>query len=379
MILQETARAIVTVVEYQGQQAVKKTFKKMELERFCEIMRIMFETPRSVRQLAIDIDERSYVMPFYPYTLVSYMEKKDGQADIRSLGRQLALCLFDLWINDYYHCDLHGDNIYVTENGQLFLGDWEHIIKREKGVPFWKSPDLIGGREVHAFWDKRGEVDINKILGVDSRFAVNIAREALRSSLNESGGAYHERVSKGQVYGSIRVPGFEQEGRRDPKARLDQFDVELHGKTILDLGCNAGAMSFEALNRGALYVIGIDLIAQRIQTAKEIASFAGLDDRAEFHKMDFDALFLDIDRADITFAFAIDHQTKDRGQLYDLLYRMTGELLLFESSLQKEYKNDIVFHLQQAGFKVVEYIGDSTESDRKKRCRMCFKAYKERN
>jgi hypothetical protein len=256
------------------------------------------------------------------------------------------------------------------------------VKKKAPRVAFFDSPDLKGGYGTHAHWDKGGHVDIGRILGLDSRFAVNMAKEALTLSLKDSGGAYWERLSAGQIYGTIDVPGFFQEGRRDPKVRLDQFGVDLYGKTVLDMGSNAGAMSFEALNRGATHVRGLELLGPRVQTANLIARFAGIDDRVVFHKIDFNKDIseyqLPMLPADVVFAFAIDHQVESRPYLYDLLWHCTHDVLLFESSQQREFQTQIMRDLMEAGFKTVEYVGESTASDKKRRCRMCYRAYKER-
>jgi hypothetical protein len=377
MIIQDTPRTTVECISHQGKRCIKKTFKKIGLIDFETMITVMFHNSITPEIIDIDPENRSFIRPYYPYNLRDYLVAKDGEADRHSLGTHLALGLFDLWNQGYIHRDVHAENIYVSEAGVLFLCDWEHVCERESGIPFWHSPDFVGGGGVHAFWDKGCRVDINTILGLDSMFVINIAKEALVRSLEHSGGAYWERLSKGQIYGSIDVPGFKQEGRRDPKARLDQFRVNLAGKTVLDLGCNAGAMSFEAFNRGASKVMGLELLAPRIDTARSIANFAGIDDRVSFYQHNFDRAYA-IPNApfDVVFAFAIDHQTSCRLSLYRLLCEVTSEVLLLESSLQKEHHNDIMNDLAHAGFKTVEYVGDSTASDRKKRCRMCYRAYK---
>jgi tRNA (mo5U34)-methyltransferase len=59
---------------------------------------------------------------------------------------------------------------------------------------------------------------------------------------------------------------------------------DLSGKTVLDIGCNAGFYSIELAKRGAK-VIAIDLDPHYLKQAKWVAEKFGLDDKIEFHQM----------------------------------------------------------------------------------------------
>lgn len=375
-VIRDNPRATLTKIDYENKPAVRTDFKKINAEVFREMAKVMIGNP-----LAPEIFDMAilchFTRPHYPYTLTEYLKAKPD-ADKKRLATRLALGLFDLWNQGYVHNDVHADNIFVTEGGVLFLGDWEHFYSKDPCMPFWESPDLIGGRHAHAWWDKDGEVDIGKILGFNAAFAVQCAREALVRQLNSSGGAYWERTSKGQIYGTIDVPGFYIEGRRDPKARLDQFNIDFKDKTVADLGCNAGSISFEAIDRGARHVRGFELINCRADTAQNIANFAGIDHRAQFVHFNFDE-YDDIPGRpyDIVCAFAIDHQTQKPDLFYKRLYDATGETLLFETSKQPEFRGWCRKQLHEAGFGYVKYIGESSASDKKGRSRMCFVAEKQ--
>lgn len=52
---------------------------------------------------------------------------------------------------------------------------------------------------------------------------------------------------------------------------------DLTGKTVLDLGCNAGFFSIKMKERGADYVLGIDVLPLAINQAKFIAEFFDVD------------------------------------------------------------------------------------------------------
>jgi 2-polyprenyl-3-methyl-5-hydroxy-6-metoxy-1,4-benzoquinol methylase len=376
MILQESNRTRVEKIVHEGRACIRKTFKKLDEQSFADLITVMWHNSITPELIEINKEQCFFIRPYYPYNLQEYLDAKDGQANRRSLGAHLALGLFDLWNQGYIHRDVHANNIYINEAGTLFLCDWEHVCKREQGVPFWASPDLLGGSGAHAYWDKGQTADINTVLGLDSKFAINKTREALVHALERGGGAYWERLSKGQIYGTINVAGFRQGGRRDPVARLDQFCIDFTGKTVLDIGCNNGSISFEAFNRGASKVLGLELLLPRVNAARSIANFAGINNKVWFYQHNFDKIAVPNAPFDIVCAFAIDHQTQQPKEFYKKLYAVTGETLLFESSKQPEYRCWCMKQLEEAGFGYVKYIGESSASDKKHRSRMCYIARK---
>ena len=52
---------------------------------------------------------------------------------------------------------------------------------------------------------------------------------------------------------------------------------DLTGKSVLDLGCNAGFFSLKMKERGASYVLGVDVSSTCIAQAKFVAEYLGLD------------------------------------------------------------------------------------------------------
>ncbi|KKC24622.1 TIGR04290 family methyltransferase [Sphingomonas sp. SRS2] len=59
---------------------------------------------------------------------------------------------------------------------------------------------------------------------------------------------------------------------------------DLHGKTVLDIGCNAGFYSMEMKRRGAAYVLGIDSDDHYLRQAEFVAEALGYSD-IEFGKL----------------------------------------------------------------------------------------------
>ncbi|HEX5949846.1 MAG TPA: class I SAM-dependent methyltransferase, partial [Actinomycetota bacterium] len=70
-------------------------------------------------------------------------------------------------------------------------------------------------------------------------------------------------------------------------------DAGLRDRTILDVGCGAGGLLLEALDRGARVATGFDLSTASIEQARLISSERGLGDRATFAVADGSAAPLD--------------------------------------------------------------------------------------
>src|SRR4051794_6112489 len=63
----------------------------------------------------------------------------------------------------------------------------------------------------------------------------------------------------------------------------DAIPPRLTGRTVLDIGCNAGFYSIEMKRRGALRVLGIDFDDEYLAQARFAAEISGLD--IEFQKL----------------------------------------------------------------------------------------------
>ena len=63
----------------------------------------------------------------------------------------------------------------------------------------------------------------------------------------------------------------------------DAIPADLTGKTVLDIGCNAGFYSFEMKRRGAARVLGVDTDEHYLRQARFVAEVTGAD--VEFRKL----------------------------------------------------------------------------------------------
>ena len=60
------------------------------------------------------------------------------------------------------------------------------------------------------------------------------------------------------------------------------LDNNIRDRSVLDLGCGAGGLSFELLKEGASNAVGFDLSPKMISVANELAQANGFESRAKF-------------------------------------------------------------------------------------------------
>ena len=122
---------------------------------------------------------------------------------------------------------------------------------------------------------------------------------------------------------------------------------DLKGKTVLDIGCNAGFYSIEMKRRGASRVVGIDSDDAYLAQAKFAAQTLGVD--IEFRKMSiYDIAELN-EKFDIVIFMGVFYHLRHPLLALDLIYEhVVKDLLLFQSMLRgsheiKEFREDYEF------------------------------------
>jgi tRNA (mo5U34)-methyltransferase len=106
---------------------------------------------------------------------------------------------------------------------------------------------------------------------------------------------------------------------------------DLTGKSVLDIGCNAGFYSFEMKRRGASRVLGIDHDTRYLEQARFAASVLGIKD-IEFRRgevWDVGALG---ERFDLVIFMGVLYHLRHPLLALDLIHEhVAGDLLLFQS------------------------------------------------
>src|SRR5262245_58734281 len=84
---------------------------------------------------------------------------------------------------------------------------------------------------------------------------------------------------------------------------------DLSGKTVLDVGCNAGFYSIESKRRGAVRVLGVDAQRTMINQAHFVRSVLGLD--IDFRRMSaYDLNRRSVGEFDVTLALGLIYHCK---------------------------------------------------------------------
>lgn len=222
--------------------------------------------------------------------------------------------------------------------------------------------------------------------------------EWIRSILTElsgSGKSINPTARRHGLYSTMTLPGLDDmQAVRDTLKRFDDFDVpeDLTGKTVLDLGANVGAVSFEAAIRGASRVIGAEYRDDRVSLCNIIAKYFDLNDHVKFFPADFNEgkqrLKFGPDEpppekpwrvsSDIVFCCSVDEYILDRLKFYKMLFEVTNETLYLESNVQRGQSIDMtVVMLSSAGFDLenISHLGNG-HSGGISRKRILFKAVK---
>ena len=164
------------------------------------------------------------------------------------------------------------------------------------------------------------------------------------------------------VYQSIWFNGEQivKGGRDDMSKRMSLIRKEdIKGKTIIDIGCNLGAASFWAIENGAKWCEGIDVVPEGIELANKIAK--ELKVNCSFKVADFGVP--QIKNGDVAFCFACHddiakEDPKKQKVLLDNLKQYP--VIYFETHLKGTFDNWDIPKLIKDNFNC-EYLGETGE------------------
>jgi tRNA (mo5U34)-methyltransferase len=107
---------------------------------------------------------------------------------------------------------------------------------------------------------------------------------------------------------------------------------DLTGRSVLDVGCNAGFYAVEAKRRGAARVLGVDGQRQHVRQAVLVRKVLGLD--LEFRRMNvYELTRRTVGEFDITLALGLVYHLKHLVLALENLYEVTRELLVVETAI----------------------------------------------
>lgn len=146
---------------------------------------------------------------------------------------------------------------------------------------------------------------------------------------------------------------------------------DLHGRTVLDIGCNGGFYSLEMKKRGADFVLGIDSDADYLAQARFAAEVSGL--KVEFRQLDVYHVADLRQRFDIVLFMGVLYHLRHPLLALDLLHEhVVGDTLVFQSLLRGsdariEVPEDAEFSeiamFEQPGYPVMHFVENSYSHD----------------
>ncbi|CAN5559101.1 hypothetical protein BH20ACI3_BH20ACI3_18560 [soil metagenome] len=117
---------------------------------------------------------------------------------------------------------------------------------------------------------------------------------------------------------------------------------DLSGKSVLDVGCNAGFYSFEAKRRGAAHVLGLDAQRHHIRQAVFARKVLGLN--LEFRRMNvYELDQRRMGQFDITLALGLIYHLKHLVLALENLYNVTRETLIIETAIMPPERGSASF------------------------------------
>jgi tRNA (mo5U34)-methyltransferase len=161
-----------------------------------------------------------------------------------------------------------------------------------------------------------------------------LTKEEIQSELERLQPWFHRIDLGGGVYTKTEsVMGEPVDHPAGPWGTIGRcLPQDLGGKTVLDVGCNAGFYAVEAKRRGARRVLGVDGQRQHVRQAVFVRKVLGLD--IEYRRMNvYELTRRRVGQFDITLALGLIYHLKHLVLALENLYEVTRELLVVETAI----------------------------------------------
>ena len=153
-----------------------------------------------------------------------------------------------------------------------------------------------------------------------------------------------------------------------PGAKFRRFEAglpDVRGKSVLDIGCNAGFYSIEMKRRGAATVLGIDSDERYLAQARLAAELTGFED-IEFRQLDVYDVGALGQKFDVVIFMGVFYHLRHPLLGLDLIREhVAGELLLFQSmqrgskqvlQVEEDYKFAEAEHFFESAYPKLHFV-----------------------
>jgi tRNA (mo5U34)-methyltransferase len=147
--------------------------------------------------------------------------------------------------------------------------------------------------------------------------------------------------------------------------------ADLSGKTVLDIGCNAGFYSFEMKKRGAARVLGLDWDPQYLAQARFAAEVLELD--VEFRQMSVWQIGELAERFDLVLFLGVFYHLRHPLLALDLIHEHVSKDMLLFQTMQRgdehiapvapDYRFEERAHFNRSGYPKMHFIEHSYSGD----------------
>ena len=291
--------------------------------------------------------------------------------------RRVARALRTLHGRGIAHCDLRLANILIGPSGGVALVDFDRAVPMSSRGPFWSDWLGVGGhgRSSKPYWKLVMYTLLPRMESIGQRIrAIRRRSRPITTDppMDETGqllaAAWEVAARSGAnapgqhlAYYSFSYRGIHLPGERPWELRWEAIrtNVNIRGKRVLELGCNMGLLSINAVLHGASSAVGVDRDRDIIDAARLAATAFGTD--VDFRQVDIvrdPAWEGRLDGADLVVAMSLLHWLPDPDRLLKFLGRHSEVLYEGHDSLVVE-----TARLRSVGFTTIRDLG-STERGR---------------
>ena len=340
---------------YHDNRCIKRFKNRLMFENTVKFHKATADMPFLLQPLEIRDMEIHYPWMEHP---LAHMLPMYTQEQKNHIFESVCSMVYQLFERGIAHGDLHLEHVFMVDDKPILFDPW--YIEIPTGTSFRNSHDVycIDPNSPHANKEKKPCLKLlgNKMgVAIDPyEYVSHLVKEEIKQF---SGSETYDDMRGKTTYSSYDNKNFTMAGWRGTKIRIDNFinnaGVDFKGKTVLDLGCNCGAISLYLAELGAK-VTGVDVSPERVSLCKRLNRFLGLN--AEFGEFNLSAANPISGDYDIIIAFAITGRVADETTILHDIYSHCKELL-FESNNCKKDKYEEIF--RTFGFNVIKHLGNT--------------------